>query len=106
MEYSFMCYVEMQQECNWTEFMPAQPEVEAYLNFVCDKLDLRRDIEFSTKVASLTYDNASNTWTTETEHGVKVTSTFVIAATGCLSAPLEPSIDGLRGFEGETLYTN
>jgi cation diffusion facilitator CzcD-associated flavoprotein CzcO len=105
-EYSFSFSDEIQQEWNWTEVMPAQPEVEAYLNFVCDKLDLRKDIEFSTKVTSLTYDEASNSWTTTTERGDEVTSTFVIAATGCLSAPLEPAIDGLHSFEGVSLYTN
>jgi cation diffusion facilitator CzcD-associated flavoprotein CzcO len=30
----------------------------------------------------------------------------VVAATGCLSAPLEPDIPGIRTFEGTTLYTN
>ncbi|MEN3272819.1 MAG: hypothetical protein V7636_1580, partial [Actinomycetota bacterium] len=34
------------------------------------------------------------------------TSQFVIAATGCLSAPLEPAIDGLHDFEGDTMFTN
>ena len=105
-EYSFSFSDEIQQEWNWTEVMPAQPEVEAYLNFVCDKLDLRRDIEFSTKVNSLVYDESSNTWTTTTEHGDRVTSRFVVAATGCLSAPLEPAIEGLHSFEGISLYTN
>jgi cation diffusion facilitator CzcD-associated flavoprotein CzcO len=105
-EYSFSFSDEIQQEWNWTEVMPAQPEVEAYLNFVCDKLDLRRDIEFSTKVTSLTFDDASNTWTTETDRGGRVTSRFVITAIGCLSAPLEPDIEGLHDFEGISLYTN
>jgi cyclohexanone monooxygenase len=105
-EYSFSFSDEIQQEWNWSEVMPSQPEVEAYLNWVCDKLELRRDIEFSTKVTSLAWDEASSTWTTETEHGDRVTSRFVIAATGCLSAPLEPDIEGLHSFEGVTLYTN
>ena len=36
--------------------MPAQPEIEAYLNFVADRLDLRRDIQFDTKVVAMTFD--------------------------------------------------
>ncbi len=103
-EYSFSFSDEIQQEWNWTEVMPAQPEVEAYLNFVCDKLDLRRDIEFETKVTALTYDDAS--WIVETARGRRVTCRFAICATGCLSAPLEPAIDGLHSFGGTTLYTN
>src|SRR4051794_1115279 len=43
-EYSFSFDDDIQQEWVWTELLPPQPEVEAYLNFVCDRLDLRRDI--------------------------------------------------------------
>ena len=50
-EYSYSFSDEIQQEWVWTETMPAQPEIEAYLNFVADRLDLRRDIRFNTRVA-------------------------------------------------------
>ena len=53
-EYSYSFSDEIQQEWVWTETMPAQPEIEAYLNFVADRLDLRRDIRFNTKVVSMT----------------------------------------------------
>ena len=43
-EYSYSFSDEIQQEWVWTESMPAQPEIEAYLHFVADRLDLRRDI--------------------------------------------------------------
>jgi NAD(P)-binding Rossmann-like domain len=46
-EYSYSFSDEIQQEWVWTKTMPAQPEVEAYLNFVTDRLDLRRDISFN-----------------------------------------------------------
>ena len=36
-EYSYSFSEEIQQEWVWTESMPAQPEVEAYLNFVADR---------------------------------------------------------------------
>ena len=55
-EYSYSFSDEIQQEWVWTETMPAQPEVEAYLNFVADRLDLRRDIEFNTKVVAMAFD--------------------------------------------------
>ena len=48
-EYSYSFSDEIQQEWVWTETMPAQPEIEAYLNFVADRLDLRRDISFNTR---------------------------------------------------------
>src|SRR6516165_9179655 len=54
-EYSYSFSDEIQQEWVWTEAMPAQPEIEAYLNFVADRLDLRRDIEFGTEVVAMTF---------------------------------------------------
>ena len=105
-EYSFSFSKEIEQEWDWTELMPAQPEIEAYLNFVADRLDLRRDIQFSTKATALTYDEPSATWTVKTDRGDRWTSRFVVAATGCLSAPLEPDIEGLQAFEGASLFTS
>ena len=49
--------------------MPAQPEIEAYLNFVADKLDLRRDIGFRANVVAMTFDEAGAEWMVDTESG-------------------------------------
>ena len=61
-EYSYSFSDEIQQEWVWTETMPAQPEVEAYLNFVTDRLDLRRDIPFNTEVVAMTFDEDAGEW--------------------------------------------
>ena len=41
-EYMFTKFADLEQEWDWTELMPAQGEIERYLNFVADRLDLRR----------------------------------------------------------------
>ena len=105
-EYSFSFSKEIQEEWEWTELMPAQPEVEAYLNFVADRLDLRRDIQLSTTVTALTFDEVDATWLVETDGPDTFVARWVIAGTGCLSAPLEPDIPGLSSFAGVTLYTS
>ena len=104
-EYSFS-FAGLQDEWDWTELMAPQPELEAYLNWVADRLDLRRDIKLSSRVTAATYDELSATWSVETDRGDRVVSRFVIAATGCLSAPLEPDIEGLKSFAGVTLFTS
>ena len=38
---------ELLEEWDWTEQFSPQPETERYLNYVADKFDLRRDIQFS-----------------------------------------------------------
>jgi cation diffusion facilitator CzcD-associated flavoprotein CzcO len=105
-EYSYSFSEEIQQEWVWTETMPAQPEVEAYLNFVADRLDLRRHIQFGTKVVAMTFDEQAADWTVRTEAGESLRAPFVVAATGILSAPLEPDIPGMASFAGTSLFAS
>jgi cation diffusion facilitator CzcD-associated flavoprotein CzcO len=105
-EYSYSFSDEIQQEWVWTETMPAQPEIEAYLNFVADRLDLRRDISFNTEVVAMTFDEDAGEWLVETWPGDTFVAVFVVAASGILSVPLEPQIPGMDAFAGPSLYTS
>ncbi len=105
-EYSYSFSEEIQQEWVWTETMPAQPEIEAYLHFVADKLDLRRDIRLNTRVDAMTFDEDAAEWTIDTDTGERFTARFVVAASGILSVPLEPDIPGVDDFEGAVLFTS
>ena len=105
-EYSYSFSDEIQQEWVWTESMPAQAEIEAYLNFVADRLDLRRDIQFDADVVAMAFDDEAGAWVVRTEAGESFIASFVIAATGTLSAPLEPDIPGMATFTGTSLFTS
>ena len=105
-EYSYSFSDEIQQEWVWTESMPAQAEIEAYLNFVADRLDLRRDIQFDADVVAMAFDDEAGAWVVRTEAGESFVASFVIAATGILSAPLEPDIPGMATFTGTSLFTS
>ncbi len=105
-EYSLSISKEVQDEWTWTELMAPQEELERYVNFVADRLDLRRHIKFDTRVTAMTWDEASATWLVETDQGDAWRARFVVTAVGCLSAPLEPAIEGLHSFGGASLYTN
>ncbi len=104
-EYSYSFSEEIQQEWVWTETMPAQPEIEAYLNFVADKLDLRRDIRFNTKVVAMTFDEAAAEWVVRTQAGESFVASYVVAATGILSVPIDPDFPGMDTFAGASLFT-
>jgi cation diffusion facilitator CzcD-associated flavoprotein CzcO len=105
-EYSYSFSEEIQQEWVWTESMPAQPEIEAYLNFVADRLDLRRDIAFHTKVVAMEFDEDAAVWVVRTESGEAFVTPFVVAASGILSVPLEPDIPGMATFAGTSLFSS
>ncbi len=104
-EYSYSFSEEIEQEWVWTESMPAQPEIEAYLNFVADRLDLRRDIAFGAEVFALSFDEGQAQWRLETSAG-QYAAQFVVAASGILSVPLEPDIPGMDSFAGRSLFTS
>ena len=104
-EYSYSFSDEIQQEWVWTETMPAQPEIEAYLNFVADRLDLRRDIAFNTEVVAMTFDEQAAQWSVETAGGESFVAPFVVAASGILSVPLDPDFPGMETFRGASLFT-
>ena len=105
-EYSYSFSGEIQQEWEWTETMPAQPEIEAYLNFVADRLDLRRDIAFGAEVVAATFDEDAAEWRLRTAAGSELVAAFVVAASGILSVPLEPDIAGIDSFTGTSLFTS
>jgi cation diffusion facilitator CzcD-associated flavoprotein CzcO len=68
-EYSYSFSEVIQQDWVWTETMPTQPEIEAYLNFVADRLDLRRDIRLATSVVAMTFDEDACEWLLDTSSG-------------------------------------
>ncbi|MCX2934021.1 NAD(P)/FAD-dependent oxidoreductase [Mycobacterium sp. CVI_P3] len=104
-DYSYSFSDELQQEWTWTEKYAAQSEILAYVNWVADKLDLRRDITFDTRVTSAVLDEATVRWSVTTEEGQTVTARFVVMATGALSAALTPEFDGLDTFGGQIYHT-
>lgn len=103
--YGYTFSDELVKEWDWTETQASQPDVLSYLEHFADRFDLRRDIQLETWVTDTRYDEATQHWTIETDHGDCVTATFVICAVGALSAPNKPDISGIDDFEGECLHT-
>src|SRR5579862_5323171 len=85
MQYSYSFSEELQQQWDWSERYAPQPEILKYANHVADRFDLRRDIQFSTRVERAVFDEATNLWSVTTSQGNIVTARHVILATGCLS---------------------
>ena len=105
LSYSFSFSPELEQEYEWVDRYPGQPEILRYAQHVADRFDLRRDIVFRTRVAAMTFDEDSSTWTVRTEQEDAVEARFVVMATGCLSSAKMPEIPGLDSFRGATYHT-
>ncbi|HZZ49885.1 MAG TPA: NAD(P)/FAD-dependent oxidoreductase [Pseudonocardia sp.] len=99
-------FPELEQEWDWAERYPTQPEVQRYLRLVVERFDLRDDIEFGQRVSSAEYDEARDSWTVTTESGGRYTCRYFITALGHLSVPYEPAVPGTETFTGETYLTS
>ncbi|MEM8660353.1 MAG: NAD(P)/FAD-dependent oxidoreductase [Pseudomonadota bacterium] len=104
--YQYWFSDELLEEWDWSERFPAQEETERYLNYVADKFDLKRDIQFNSRVASAVYDEDAKRWTITTESGERYKSQFFIMGAGGLSVPSIPEFPGLDTFEGIKLHTS
>lgn len=93
------------QEWTWTERYPAQPEILRYIRFVADRLALRPDISFSTRVVSMHWDVDAALWRVTTDRGDRVNTRHVIMASGQLSKPQLPAIEGIADFAGQLVHT-
>ncbi|HLU58638.1 MAG TPA: NAD(P)/FAD-dependent oxidoreductase [Pseudonocardia sp.] len=96
---------ELLEEWTWSERFAAQPEILSYLQHVADRFDLRKDIQFSTRVVAAEYDDATGRWTVRTDDGGEVTATYLITAVGCLSTTNLPDFPGRDSFRGEWYHT-
>ena len=103
--YSYGFSNELQQQWTWTERYAGQPEILSYANHVADRFDLRRDIQFETRVTAAIFDDARCIWRVETDRGDRLAARYVVMATGCLSMAAVPELPGAETFTGETFHT-
>ena len=101
LQYSYSFSEELDQEWNWSEKYSPQSEILDYANHVADRFDLRRDIQFSTRVIGSTFDEGSARWAVTTDRGDEVSAQYLILATGLLSATNFPPIPGIDSFSGD-----
>jgi cyclohexanone monooxygenase len=105
MQYSYSFSPELEQDWQWSELFASQPEILRYANHVADRLDLKRDMTFETRVTAATFDEASHRWTVRTDTGATISARFCIMATGCLSTARQPEFPGIDTFKGKTYHT-
>ncbi|MGW8202250.1 flavin-containing monooxygenase [Sphingomonas bisphenolicum] len=104
--YGYSFAKELSDEWRWSRRYASQPEVLSYFRTFADRFDIRKDIQFNTRVESARYQEADNLWEVKTDKGDVLTARFLIAATGILSAPLTPRFPGVEDFQGEIYNTS
>ena len=61
-DYAYSFDPELEREWTWSEKYATQPEILSYLQFVAERYDLRRDIDFSTRVEAAVWDESASMW--------------------------------------------
>src|SRR4030088_2097537 len=103
--YGYSFSQELLQEWNWSEHFAPQPETLRYLNYVADKFDLRRDIQFRSRVAAAHYHDDTRAWEVALQDGSRHRARFLVTAIGPLSAPTMPRVEGIESFQGRSCHT-
>jgi cation diffusion facilitator CzcD-associated flavoprotein CzcO len=104
--YGYSFSQELLEEWDWEEHFAGQPETERYLNYVADKFDLRRDIQFKSRVTAAHYQEDTCSWEVLLEDGRRYTTRFLVTAIGVLSAATMPRIPGVDTFQGQSCHTH
>lgn len=102
--YGYAFSREILDEWDWSEQFSPQPETLRYLNFVAEKFDLRKHMQFGCRVEAMTFNDDFDTWTLRLADGRELTTRFVITALGVLSIPTKPEFEGMESFEGLSFH--
>ena len=104
--YGYSFSQELLDEWHWTEQFSPQPETLRYLNYVTDKFELRKYMQFGCRVESMVFDENTSTWTILLDDGRQMTTRFVITAVGVLSTPTLPKFEGMGSFKGVSFHAS
>lgn len=108
LESETFCYMfddELYAEWEWSERYAAQPEILAYLRHVAERYDLRRSIRFNTRVTGMDWNEDDGAYLVRAGETV-VRASYVVAASGQLSAPRAPDFEGFESFQGDWYQTS
>jgi len=103
--YGFSFSPELLDEWHWKERFSSQPENLRYLNYVADKFDLRRHMQFNCRLSAAHFDETRDLWRLRIDNGREFTCRFVVLAVGLLSAPTLPRLEGIDSFKGHSFHT-
>ncbi|OBA81297.1 monooxygenase [Mycobacterium sp. 1164966.3] len=102
---SFSYQFSFEQSPDWTRTYAPGRELQAYAEHCVAKYGLRSRIRFGTKVLAAEFDDEHGIWRLQTDPGGEITARFVISASGVLTVPNLPDIDGVDSFDGVTMHT-
>lgn len=105
MQYSYQFSEDLQQEWEWSEKYATQGEILTYAEHVVERFGLGDGMTFNTRVESSEYQSDDEQWLVQLDSGESIRARFVVMATGCLSKPNYPNIQGLQNATVPVFHT-
>ncbi len=91
---------------DWSRSYPRQEEIEAYMNDCADRFGVRGLMRFNRRVTAARFDEETLLWRVEVGEGMEAyLARSLVLATGGLSRPRMPDIEGVDRFEGALFHT-
>jgi cation diffusion facilitator CzcD-associated flavoprotein CzcO len=89
---------------DWGRSYSEQPEIQAYLQGVADRFEVRRHCVFGADVTSARWDDVTRRWLVSTAAG-DFRARVLVSAAGALADPAFPDIAGLDSFAGTVMHS-
>lgn len=102
---SFSYQFSFEQIAGWSRIYAPGNELKAYAEHCVDKYDVRRRSRLATAVVSTEYIDDHDHWRIRLSDGTSVTGRHIVTATGVLTKPKTPEIDGIDDFDGTVMHT-
>lgn len=100
LDYSYSFSRELEIEWDWSERYAPQAEILRYIEHVADRFKLWPDIQLATRVQSAHFDDTQGIWHVTTQSGEAFACRFLVMATGAISLPQAPNLEGLESYRG------
>jgi cation diffusion facilitator CzcD-associated flavoprotein CzcO len=91
---------------DWSRMFAQRHELEAYTVSIFDKYKLAQKTRLSQTVTSLEWQSVAKRWKITINAEQTLYAQFVINASGPLSTPVTPKIEGQNEFAGVSFHTN
>ncbi|MBB5163607.1 AMP-binding protein [Mycobacterium sp. AZCC_0083] len=90
---------------DWSGLFGKQGEIHRYLEEVAHDFGITEHIRFDTEVSSAVFDENTGQWVVTTAAGEPLRVDALVMATGQLSRPKMPTVEGLEIFGGDAFHS-
>ncbi|CAH0197290.1 Baeyer-Villiger monooxygenase [Massilia sp. Bi118] len=91
---------------DWSRRFASQDEIHAYLRHCADKYGLADHLRCHAEVSEAAFDEPAGLWRVRLRDGEELAARTLITATGQLSNPILPRIEGIESFRGPAFHSS